>query len=251
MSLQFARTEQLLGDRFRRLAKAQVTVCGLGAVGSYAVEALARAGIGQLRIVDFDIVNMSNINRQLFALHSTVGTEKTTVARDRIRDINPACNVDVRHCFIGSDTVESLLDPPPDVLVDAIDSVASKVILMKAASERSIPLVSSMGAAGRIDPTRIRVVDLDETHGCPLARIIRKRLHRHGIYRGIRCIYSTERAQNKRPVPPSAREEPANTRGRVRIPIGSASWVTGAFGCAAAGEAVRIILSKFTETEGE
>jgi len=247
---QFARLEQLLGrENTAKLQSARVGVFGMGAVGSYAVEALARAGVGYLRLVDFDRVQQSNLNRQLFALNSTVGEFKVDLARQRVLDINPECRVDARRTFIDEKSVAELLESPLDVVIDAIDSVSSKVWLLKGAVDRELFTICSMGAAGRLDAGEVTVGDLAETHSCPLARIIRKRLHRHGIYTGIHCVYSPEPALNKQPAPAEDYEAP--TRGRQRTPIGSISYVTGTFGLRAAGEAIRYVLETEVPVKGD
>lgn len=247
MSERFSRTELLLGtDAVARLASCRVLVAGLGAVGSYAVEGLARAGVGELLLVDFDVVQPSNINRQLYAMDSTVGKPKVELAQRRVLDINPDCRVDASRIFIDEDTLPGLLDGPPHVLIDAIDSLNPKVNLLVAATQTTAHVISSMGAASRTDPACVRVGDLWTSHGCPLARLIRKRLRRRGCERPIRCVYSTEP-----PSKPDAREgmdEQAPPehfhRGRPRRPLGSFSCLTGMFGLLAASEAISHLLGE-------
>lgn len=240
----FARTRLLLGDEaMARLAAARVAVVGLGAVGSYAVEGLARAGIGHLRLVDFDLVRPININRQLFALDSTVGQPKVEVARRRVLDINPDCAVEALCLFVSSETIADVLRPPLDFLIDAVDSLGPKVTLLAGAVRAGIPVISCMGAASRTDPLAIRIGDLSETEHCPLARWVRKRLRRLGITTGIPCVYSLEP-----PAPVTAPPEPVDKevhpRGRPRRPLGSLSCVTAVFGLTAANEVI-LRLAKF------
>ena len=240
----FSRTELLLGaNALKRLSAARVVVVGLGAVGSYAVEGLARAGVGNLRLVDFDEVRVSNINRQLYALDSTVGRSKVEVARQRVLDINPRCKVEALNLFVSAETIERVLEGKLDVVVDAIDSVGPKLLLISSAVHAGLYTISIMGAATRRDPLKIRVGDLSETTNCPLARYIRKRLHRRGVDHGVRCVYSIE------PVPHGARAEAPEDeaasgspreyeRGRKRARLGSLSCLTGMFGLIAANEAI-------------
>ncbi len=243
--LSFARTLQLIGnDNFKKLNSAQVVICGLGAVGSYAAEALVRAGVSHLRLVDFDTVDESNINRQLYALHSTIHVAKIKVAEERIKDINPDCHLDLREVFINEDTVHDILEPPAEILIDAIDSVSSKIHLIKHAVRKKLHVVSCMGAAGRLDANLITTGDISESHTCPLARIIRRRLHRHDIYDGIRCVYSTEPALNKQPPVLQETSEHDETRGRKREPIGSISYITGIAGLKTAYEVISHILNR-------
>jgi tRNA A37 threonylcarbamoyladenosine dehydratase len=240
----FGRTKLLLGaEAFERLTRARVVVAGLGAVGSYAVEGLARAGVGALRIVDGDVVRPSNINRQLYALDSTLGRPKVEVAAARIRDINPACRVEALQLFVDSATCARILEGNPDAVIDAIDSLGPKVELATAAYRAGLKLVSVMGAATRTDPAAIRVADLADTRMCPLARFMRKRLQKRGIERGIRCVFSTEPA----PAAPSrsdaaTEEEDSIVRGRKRRPLGSLSCLTGIFGLIAAREALALLV---------
>jgi tRNA threonylcarbamoyladenosine dehydratase len=239
----FERTLLLIGtETFEKLRRARVTVCGLGAVGSYAVEALARAGVGKLTLVDFDKVKPSNFNRQLFALDSTVGQFKADVAEQRVRDINPACIVENKKLFIEGATVDGLLADTPDAVVDAIDSLSPKVILISACVKKGLFLVSSLGAASRMDPAAVRCGDISETRNCPLGRMIRKKLHKQGVFEGVRCVYSLEAAKGNTLVCAPEKEE--FDRGRPRRPIGSISYMTGIFGLTAAGEAIRHIISK-------
>jgi tRNA A37 threonylcarbamoyladenosine dehydratase len=243
MTDRFNRTEQLIGkDALAKLKAARVAVFGMGAVGSYAVEALARAGVGYLRLVDCDCIRLSNINRQLYALESTLNKPKTEVASARVLDINPACTVDAMQVFAEKSTLPKLLAGPLDVVVDAIDSVTPKVELLAAAVHGGVPVVSSMGAATRMDPTAIRLGDISETDICPLARFVRKRLRRRGVQSGIRCIFSIEEPRNKGA--PIGNEEPSFSQGRIRRPIGSLSYITGIFGLLAAYEVIKIILNK-------
>ncbi len=240
--MRFARTMQLIGeDGLSRLGESTVAVFGLGAVGSYVVEALARAGVGSLVLFDHDVVSLSNMNRQLLALESTIGQAKVRVARDRILDINPNCRVEARVQFVDGENVAGLLEQRFNVLVDAIDGVNSKVNLSVAARELGIPVVSSMGAAAKLDPSKIVAADISKSYMCPLAQIIRKRLRRRGVVSGVRCVFSTEPAQNKNePVVEEAPEQ--GLSGRPRAPIGSISYLTGMFGLYVASEVIRILL---------
>jgi tRNA threonylcarbamoyladenosine dehydratase len=241
----FARTELLLGpDALRALAVARVVVVGLGAVGSYAVEGLARAGVGRLRLVDFDEVRPSNINRQLYALDSTLGRPKAEVARARVLDINPRCEVEALCLFADAAAMPRILAGPPDVVIDAIDSVGPKVELIAAAVQAGVRIVASMGAATRTDPSAIRVGDLADTEICPLARFIRKRLKKRGIETGVRCVYSVEPPDPtaaRRSAEPEPDGEP-HARGRARRPLGSLSCLTGIFGLIAAREALDLLV---------
>lgn len=223
----------------RRLAESSVAVFGLGGVGSYAVEALARAGVGRLRLVDFDEIKYSNFNRQLYALEATVGRKKVEVAAERIAQINPACIVDKRDIFADAASMPDLLSPPLDVVIDAIDSLSSKVALLSAAHGLGRPTVTCMGASTRLDPLAVRVGDISESSVCPLARMVRKKLHALGVFKGILCVYSVEPADTVRA---SESAEPENfVRGRTRPSLGSISYMPALFGLLAAREAIGII----------
>ncbi|MCP3875711.1 MAG: tRNA threonylcarbamoyladenosine dehydratase [Desulfobacteraceae bacterium] len=239
---QFARTEQLLGAAsMKKIKNATVAVFGLGAVGSYITEALARTGVGNLYLIDFDKVDASNINRQLFALHSTIGCEKAMLAYERVKDINPKCNVDIHSSFINAQSLEDLLTKDIDVVVDAIDGLNSKVNLLVGAKQLNLNVVSSMGAGGRTDVSMIKTGDISDTCVCPLARVVRQRLHRRGIYKGIRAVYSTEKPLNKQPYNLKDSVDALPNHGRSRPPIGTVSWVPGVFGLTIASEVIKIL----------
>jgi len=239
---QFARTEQLLGpEAMEKIKRAKVAVFGLGAVGSFAVEALARTGVGRLHLIDFDRVDASNINRQLLALTSTIGREKAVLARERVGDINPDCKITVKSAFVNAESLEDLLEEDMDVVVDAIDGLNSKINLLVGARRMNLSVVSSMGAGGKTDISLIRAGDISETEVCPLARVVRRRLHRRGVYEGIRAVYSIEPPLNKQPFNAEDAGDALPGHGRSRPPIGTVVWVPGVFGLTVAREVIRII----------
>jgi len=239
---QFARTEQLLGSQaMEKIKNATVAVFGLGAVGSFVTEALARTGVGNLRLIDFDVVDATNINRQLFALNSTIGRGKATLAHERVKDINPKCNVELHSSFINAQSLEDLLSKDLDVVVDAIDGLNSKINLIVGARRLNLSVVSSMGAGGRMDISMIKTGDISETCVCPLARVVRQRLHRRGLYKGVRAVYSIEKPLNKQPYKSEDAVDALPDHGRARPPIGTITWVPGVFGLTIAGEVIEII----------
>lgn len=190
------RTVLLLGEEaVRVLAESHVMVVGVGGVGSYAVEMLARSGVGQLTIIDADKVAPSNINRQLPALMSTIDMPKVEVMKRRIHDINPTCRVNAIEIFITADNIAETLDCfSPDFVIDAIDSVSPKVALIEQCYRRKTRLISSMGAGGRIDPTQIKYADISDTYHDGLARAVRQRLKQRGITSGVKTVFSSEQA---------------------------------------------------------
>ncbi len=239
------RTIRLLGeDSVAKLHKSRVCVFGLGAVGSYAVEALARAGVGKFRLVDFDTVKESNINRQLLALHSTLGKEKVKLARARVQDINPAAEVEDHAIFAHADTLPQLLADTPDLIIDAVDSLNPKTEIIVAGAELGIPVYSAMGAATRIDADKIHFAKLFEAKGCPLARLVRKRLRRREVKQDgdLWCVYSDEIRNTDAVESPDDYDRPVEQgeyeRGRVRGVLGSLSTITGMFGLRLAHEAI-------------
>lgn len=250
----FRRIELMLGSKAaRRIRDSFVIVVGLGAVGSYAVEGLARAGVGKMRVVDFDLVNASNINRQLYALGSTIGRRKSDLARERILDINPACEVESINGFVNSETVLEFLENAPDLVVDAIDSLGPKVELLAAVRERNIPVISCLGAAMRTDPTKVKIAPLEETSVCHLGRVVRKRLRRRGIPIDFPCVFSDEPLPDPLPIIEAserANEEDHYGRGRVRDIMGSLPTITGIFGLTAANLAIRMLVADKTDRSG-
>ena len=246
--VQFERIKRLIGEeKFKRLQSSSVTVVGLGAVGGYAVEGLARAGVLHFRLVDFDTIQPSNINRQIIALHTTVGQPKVLAARDRILSINPDCRVEPFEIFAGADTAQTIISPQPDLLIDAIDSLNPKVQLLTAAYHQHIPIISSMGAALRTDPSQIQTDDLMNTKNCPLARRLRKRLRRNKVNKGILCVYSTEKVDfSYESDEETITEEggPLNDRGRSRNTLGSLPTLTGIFGLTIANLAIRQFIQR-------
>ena len=193
MPEQLSRTALLLGDdALRRLASSRVLVFGLGGVGGYVVEALARTGVGTLGIVDNDVVSLSNINRQIIATRKTVGQYKVDAAKERILDINPDCVVREYHTFYLPDTAEKFDFSQYDYVVDAIDTVSGKIQLVLAAQAAATPIISSMGAGNKLDATAFRVADITQTSVCPLARVMRRELKKRGI-RHLKVVYSKEK----------------------------------------------------------
>lgn len=238
----FLRIERLLGpEACARLRQSSVTVAGLGAVGGHAMEGLARAGVGCLRLVDFDVVRRHNINRQIIALESTIGHEKVVAARERVLQINPACQVEIVRLFINRESAATVLMPVPDLLIDAIDAVGPKVELLAAAHARQIPVISSMGAALRTDPSQVRIGDLMQTKNCPLARRIRRKLRLRGIGPGISCVYSTEAVDFDYRDPEEDEDSdlaPPAAQGKPRRVLGSLPTLTGIFGLLIANRAI-------------
>ncbi len=234
-----SRTELLFGgEGVQRLKAARVAVIGLGGVGSFAVEALVRSGIGRLRLIDGDRVSADDINRQLIALPETVGRGKAKTARGRIHSINPDCRAEVRPVYLTAENAAELIDPSLDAVVDAIDDTPAKLAIFEAAAAAGLPVISSMGAARKTDPAHIRRGGIWDTSVCPLARAIRRELRHRGL-RGerITCIYSTET-----PAEPTAH---TGDRDRdERPPMGSFIAVSGIFGLHAARETVTRLLAE-------
>ncbi len=231
------RTRILVGDAgLKRLGESRVFLAGLGGVGSFAAEALARAGVGALTLADHDRVSPSNLNRQLIALSSTIGRRKTEVMAERIADINPACRLTLIEDFLAAEGMEATLAPGFDQVIDAIDSLGSKVSLIETSVRLGLPIASSMGAGGRLDPIRVQVGDLMDTRVCPLAREVRSRLRRRGIGRGVTVVWSDESPLP--PLPPAA-----SGRGRPRAVNGTLSYLPSLFGLLLAGVVIRRLLA--------
>jgi len=235
MADHFIRTRLLVGeDGLRRLRQARVAVFGLGGVGGYALEALARASVGYLVLVDSDAVEATNLNRQVLALHSTLGLPKVEVGRERARQINPGGITEVYRVELTPENVAAVVPKTFDYAIDAIDTVGAKVALLTLLHSRGVRLVSCMGMASKLDPTAIRVGDISETKGCPLARMVRQGLRKAGIEQGIRCVFSEENlGQVSEPD-----EENAGRRYR-----GTISYLPGLAGLTAAGLIIKDILT--------
>lgn len=236
----FTRTRRLVGERsFARLSTAHVAVVGLGAVGGYGVEGLARAGIGRLTLIDFDTFQLSNVNRQLHALESTLGKSKPEVVRERVLDINPHCQVRALPLFADENSILAVVKEKPDILIDAIDSLNPKIQVLTASVKYGITTLSSMGAALRTDPAQIKIDDIARTRNCPLARRVRKRLRSNNIKEGITCVYSTEEVSFEYDLPEQHTPLlPQADRGRDRRTLGSLPTLTGIFGLMLANEAI-------------
>lgn len=236
------RSAILIGeDGCARLARARVLVAGLGGVGGHAADALIRAGVGTLALADHDCVAPSNLNRQLVALRSTLGQPKTAAMAARLRDINPDCRLDLLPCFLTAENIATLNIGTYDAVIDAIDSLGGKVALLAACLAAGVPVFSSMGAGGRLDPSAMRITDLMQTKQCPLARAVRQRLKRAGHGDGVVAVWSQE------PALPARRAEP-HAEGRARAINGTISYMPALFGLTLAGCAIRRLLG-FVSTE--
>ena len=219
----FSRTFLLLNEKAEKLHEKKVLIIGVGGVGGYAMENIIRAGIGSLTLIDGDMVDITNCNRQIIALDGTIGKPKVEVAAERCRMINPSGRIIARNCFLKTaEDISSLLDEGFDFVIDAIDDVPVKVELIRQLKEKNIPFISSMGAGGKVDPSQIRLGDISKTYGCPLARIMRSKLKEHRISKGVLTVFSPELPQ----------------RSFEHKKIGSISYIPAIFGCFCAAAAI-------------
>ena len=233
MKEELLRTAMLLGEgAVEKLTKARVAIFGIGGVGGYTLEALARAGVGQLDLIDSDTVSRSNINRQILATQSTVGMPKVEAGRRRVLDINPDCQVRTWEIFYTPETADQFDFTEYDYIVDAIDTVTGKLQLVKAAQEAGTPIICCMGTGNKLDASAFEVSDISKTTMCPLARIMRKELAKRGI-KHLKVVYSKEEALS-----PTGWEEEAKLLGKRQIP-GSVAFVPGAAGLILAGEVIK------------
>ena len=231
---QFIRTEMLLGEEaLVRLRSSSVAVFGIGGVGGYVCEALARSGVGALDLIDHDVVSVSNINRQIIALHSTVGRYKTEMMRERILDINPEAAVTVHNCFFLPENAGDFPFEEYDYVVDAVDTVTAKLELILRAKEMHVPVISSMGAGNKLEASMFRVADIYQTSVCPLAKVMRRELKKRGVT-GLKVVYSEETARQPLMQP----DAEAAAVGKRSTP-GSLAFVPSAAGLILAGEVVR------------
>ncbi|MDS4032330.1 MAG: tRNA threonylcarbamoyladenosine dehydratase [Candidatus Contendobacter sp.] len=237
-----ARTEILIGtEGLTRLRAAHVLVAGLGGVGGYAAEALGRAGIGRLTLLDHDVVSPSNLNRQLLALHSTLGRPKVEVMAERLRDIDPAVELTLIGDFLQQDAAETLVAAAPyDHVADCIDSIACKAALVAACHRRGVPVISALGAGNCLDVSRVRVARLNQTQVCPLARELRRKLRELGSPLNYPVVYSDEPRRSPLPHQPVGGETP----GRPRAVNGTISYLPALFGMMVAGVIIRRLLDE-------
>lgn len=237
MSEEFSRSELLFGDEaMKKLASSRVAVFGVGGVGGYAVEALARTGIGTIDIIDNDTVALSNINRQIIALHSTVGQYKVDVAEKRIHDINPECTVNAYKTFFMPDTSEQFDFSQYDYVIDAIDTVTGKIEIITKAKALGVPVISSMGAGNKTDPTAFEVSDIFKTSVCPLAKVMRLEMKKRGIKK-LKVVYSKEV-----PIKPVQKDTQSESSPFRRATPSSCAFVPSVVGLIIAGEVIKDLL---------
>lgn len=249
----FSRLELLVGPQgVSNLSKASVAVFGIGGVGSFAVEALVRGGIGRLTLVDFDDICLTNVNRQLHALDGTIGRPKVQVMAERCHAINPGAQVEAVKAFYCADNSSELLHRGYDYVLDCIDHITAKLHLLESCHKHGIPVISSMGAANKLDPTQIKVADLSHTRICRLARIIRKELRRRGVHGGLKVVYSTEEFRPLEPMTaiciqncicPNRNDQRWHCTDR-RVILGSSSVIPPLFGLTMAGEVLRALAAR-------
>lgn len=231
MQTQFSRTEMLLGPAVKQLQKSRVAVFGIGGVGGYVCEALVRSGVGAFDLTDHDTVSLTNINRQIIATHKTIGRYKTDIMKERMEEINPQVQVKINNCFFLPDTADSFPFTEYDYVVDAVDTVTAKILLIMKAKEAGVPIISSMGAGNKLDGSMFRVADIYETKVCPLARVMRRELKKRGIEK-LKVVYSDE--------------EPLKPEG-AQVP-GSVAFVPSVAGLLIAGEVVKDLIGNFSKS---
>lgn len=233
---EFSRSELLLGKQaISLLADKRVAVFGVGGVGGYVVEALARTGIGHLDLIDNDTVSLTNINRQIIALHSTIGKDKVEVARDRVLDINPNCDVKIYKTFYLPETANLFNFKEYDYVVDAIDTVAGKLMLIEETKRNDVPIISSLGAGNHLDPLSFKVSDINSTSMCPLAKVMRRELKKRNI-KDVKVVYSTEQA-----IKPYDYEEIQKDSSKRATP-GSVAFIPSVVGLIIGGEVIKDLL---------
>lgn len=237
MSQWIERTKLLLGnENLEKLKKAHVLVVGLGGVGAMAAEQIVRAGIGFITIIDADSVEETNINRQMPALHSTIGKTKADILAKRLLDINPELNLCSLKEYLRSERIVEVLETPFDYVVDAIDTLSPKVYLIYRSIEKNIPIVSSMGSGGKLNPSLISVVDINKTYNCKLARMVRKRLHKLGVKKGVKVVFSPEEVHKDAVTLEQGTNKASN--------VGTISYMPNLFGCYCASVVIRDLIAK-------
>ncbi|EES90502.1 tRNA threonylcarbamoyladenosine dehydratase [Clostridium botulinum C] len=230
------RTEKILGvESIETLKKSKVVILGVGGVGGFATEGIARSGVGTIVLVDKDVVDITNINRQIIATNSSVGKSKVEVMEERIKDINPECNIKVHKVFIGEDNLGEIIDLDTDYVIDAIDTVSSKIALAVWCEKHNVNLISSMGTGNKLDPTKLEISDIYNTKVCPLAKVMRRELKRRNV-KHLKVVYSQEQ-----PIKPMIKEEELNMRKKSP---GSVSFVPSVAGLIIAGEVLKNLIKK-------
>src|SRR3712207_3773444 len=230
------RTEKILGaESIETLKKSKVVILCVGGVGGFATEGIARSGVGTIVLVDKDVVDITNINRQIIATNSSVGKSKVEVMKERIKDINPECNIKAHKVFIGEDNLGEIIDLDTDYVIDAIDTVSSKIALAVWCEKHNINLISSMGTGNKLDPTKLEISDIYNTKVCPLAKVMRRELKRRDV-KHLKVVYSQEQ-----PIKPMIREEELNMRKKSP---GSVSFVPSVAGLIIAGEVLKNLIKK-------
>lgn len=250
---QFSRNELAIGtEGLEKLKNTTVAILGVGGVGSFAAEACARSGVGRIILVDKDNVDITNVNRQLVAYLSTVGKSKSAVMKERIADINPECEVIDMHMFYTEETYEQFFDLGIDYVIDASDTVIYKIHIMKECLKRKIPMISSMGAANKMDPTRFQIADISKTHTDPLAKVIRTKLRKEGIKKGVTVVFSDESPIIVRPEVAQYVGKPEAEIRKAQLPPSSNAFVPSVAGLIAASWVINTILKdvKIKRVEG-
>jgi tRNA A37 threonylcarbamoyladenosine dehydratase len=241
---QFSRTELGIGkEGLEKLKKSSVAVIGMGGVGSFTVEALARSGVGKLVLIDKDSVDITNCNRQLHALLTTIGRDKVELMKERIALINPECEVVSMKMFYTEETSEKLFEHHLDYVVDAMDTITYKIHLVVECKKRGIPVISSMGAANKMDPTRFKVADISKTSYDPIAKVMRRKLKEAGIHRGLKVVYSTEKPiKQRQEVLNEIVQDPNSPISKVRMPPASIAFVPSVVGLILAGVVINELI---------
>ena len=231
---QFYRTSLLISEeKLHELTTKTVLLCGIGGVGSYVLEALVRMGIGNFIIVDNDVVSITNLNRQLIALHSTLGQSKVKVAKERAQDINPNVNIKALPLFINKDTISEIFNEKIDYVVDAIDNVTGKLLIIENAVSLNVPVISSMGTGNKLDPTKLKITDIQKTEYCPLAKVMRYELRKRNI-KHLKVLFSSELISN----PPKVKSDESPNK----TSIGSVSFVPSVGGLLIASEVIKDLI---------
>lgn len=232
-----SRTELLIGEEgIEKLANAHVLIAGLGGVGAWAIEHIVRAGIGEITIIDADVVTASNINRQLPALHSNIGQYKADIMKERLQDINPDLIIHVHKIFLKDEIESNIFATHFDYVLDCIDTLTPKINLIRACLDKKLPLISSLGSGAKMDHTAIRISDISKSYNCTLGRMLRKRLHKFNIYKGFKVVFSEELQKKEAVILESGQNKKSNT--------GTISYIPSIFGSMMAGEVIQDILEK-------